>query len=70
MPTPGPIELVIVLAIAFLFIGVPILLIRSIRANRPVPERDPALDALRTRFAAGEIDETEFERLRSVLQRG
>jgi uncharacterized membrane protein len=33
------------------------------------PPRDPALDALRTRFAAGEIDEAEFERLRSVLQR-
>ena len=32
--------------------------------------RDPALDALRTRFANGDIDEAEFERLRSVLQRG
>ena len=30
---------------------------------------DPALDALRTRFANGDIDEIEFESLRSVLQR-
>jgi Predicted membrane protein (DUF2078). len=33
------------------------------------PPRDPALDALRTRLAQGEIDEAEFQRLRSILQR-
>ena len=32
------------------------------------PPRDPAMDALRTRLANGEIDETEFQRLRSILQ--
>jgi len=26
------------------------------------------MDALRTRLATGEIDETEFQRLRSILQ--
>jgi uncharacterized membrane protein len=29
--------------------------------------RDPALDALRTRLASGEIDEVEYRHLRSVL---
>jgi uncharacterized membrane protein len=33
------------------------------------PARDPALDALRTRLAQGEIDELEYHRLRSILQR-
>jgi uncharacterized membrane protein len=32
------------------------------------PPRDPAMDALRTRLAVGEIDEAEFQRLRSILQ--
>jgi uncharacterized membrane protein len=32
------------------------------------PPRDPAMDALRTRLAKGEIDDAEFQRLRSVLQ--
>jgi len=30
--------------------------------------RDPALEALRIRLANGEIDEAEFDRLRSVLE--
>jgi uncharacterized membrane protein len=33
------------------------------------PGRDPAMDTLRSRFAAGDIDEVEFERLRSALHR-
>ena len=37
---------------------------RSVRA-----EEDPALEALRRRFAAGEIDEEEFNRRRAALQR-
>ena len=32
--------------------------------------RDPAVDALRTRLAKGEIDDVEYERLRTTLQRG
>jgi uncharacterized membrane protein len=32
-------------------------------------QRDPGLDALRVRFANGEIDEIEYERLRIFLQR-
>jgi uncharacterized membrane protein len=32
------------------------------------PPRDPAMDAVRTRLATGEIDEAEFDRLRSTLQ--
>jgi len=28
------------------------------------------MDALRTRLATGEIDQAEYERLRSILQRG
>jgi len=32
-------------------------------------EEDPALEALRRRFAAGEIDEDEFNRRRAALAR-
>ena len=67
MPSIGPLELVIILAIVAMFVAVPYLLIRGIvRANRG----DTAMDALRTRLATGEIDQAEYERLRSVLQRG
>lgn len=33
------------------------------------PGADPALEALRRRFAAGEIDEDEFNRRRAALDR-
>ena len=75
MPTVGPIELVIVLMIFAMVVVVPIALIlvvvrRGGRAAGPAGfPSDPALDALRTRFANGDIDEIEFESLRSVLQR-
>lgn len=48
-----------------------VLVARTIHRFLPAtgPQRDPALDALRTRLATGEIDEAEFDRLRSVLQR-
>jgi uncharacterized membrane protein len=72
MPSPGLVELLAILAIIAIFV-VPIVLIVAIaRRGRPsvvsMPPRDPALDALRSRLAAGEIDETEYQRLRAVLQ--
>jgi uncharacterized membrane protein len=47
-----------------------VLVARALHRFMPAtsPPRDPALDALRTRLATGEIDEAEFQRLRSVLQ--
>ncbi len=38
-------------------------------SRRVRAEEDPALEALRRRFAAGEIDEEEFNRRRTALQR-
>jgi uncharacterized membrane protein len=71
MPSTGPVELIVILAIIALF-AVPILLVVAlVRRGRPsvaAPARDPALDALRSRLAAGEIDEAEYQRLRAVLQ--
>lgn len=75
MPTLGPVDIAIVLMIWAMIAVVPIALIllvvrRGGRAARPVGfPSDPALDALRTRLANGEIDEIEFQHLRSVLQR-
>jgi len=73
MPHVGVVELIVILAIIAIF-ALPILLFVVIarlgRANVVVatPARDPALDALRSRLAAGEIDEAEYQRLRAVLQ--
>jgi uncharacterized membrane protein len=73
MPSAGPVELILILAIMAIFV-VPILLIVAVaRRGRPSvvaapPARDPALDALRSRLATGEIDEAEYQRLRAVLQ--
>ena len=71
MPSPGPLELIIILAIIAIFV-VPIVLIVAFAARRPsvvvAPARDPALDALRIRLASGEIDEAEYQRLRATLQ--
>lgn len=75
MPTVGPIELVIVLMIFAMVVVVPIALILAVvrrgrTATGPAAfPGDAALDALRARLANGDIDEIEFERLRSVLQR-
>lgn len=74
MPTPGPLEILIILVIVALFVAPILVVVAVLRRGRDntrpgaVPA-DPALDALRTRFASGDIDDIEYERLRSVLQR-
>jgi Predicted membrane protein len=47
-----------------------VLYLRGLHSRPPTatPERDPAMDVLRQRFAKGEIDEVEYKRLRSALQ--
>jgi len=74
MPTPGLFEYVFVLGGIVLFVILAYALIvgvaRGMHRVMPAttPPRDPAMDALRTRLANGEIDDAEFQRLRSVLQ--
>ena len=74
MPTIGVPELAVIALMFLMFVVVPasliLLLVRSNRRESPETEtRDPAMDTLRTRFASGQIDETEYERLRSIMQR-
>jgi uncharacterized membrane protein len=54
---------------AFLYALI-VLVARTLHRFMPATSssRDPAMDALRTRLATGEIDEAEFDRLRSILQ--
>ena len=74
MPTPGPLEYIIAIgAIVFIVIVSYALIVgvaRGLHRLMPAttPPRDPAMDALRTRLANGEIDDVEFQRRRSVLQ--
>jgi uncharacterized membrane protein len=78
MPNVGPVE-ILVTTVAFIAVMLAIVLVcyavivsvaRVLHRTMPAttPPRDPALDALRTRLANGEIDEAEFQRLRSILQ--
>ncbi len=62
--------LVALVLIALLFYVLIVVVARTMHRFMPAtsPTRDPALDALRTRLAQGEIDELEYQRLRSVLQ--
>jgi uncharacterized membrane protein len=66
MPSVGPAELLIIVLIALIWIGIVVAAFLLVR--RGVGPSDPAMDALRTRLAAGEIDEAEYTRLRAVLQ--
>lgn len=63
--------LVLLVLIALLFYVLIVVVARTMHRFMPAttPPRDPALDALRTRLARGEIDELEYQRLRSILQR-
>ena len=76
MPQPGLVEILLIFAVIAVFALIAyaaiVLVARTLHRFMPAtsPPRDPALDALRTRFAAGEIDDAEYERLRHVLQRG
>ena len=61
----------------FFFGGIALLILWALRTvpwrygGPPVAgHQDPAMDILRRRFAAGEIDAEEFERRRSLLQGG
>ena len=56
--------------IALLFYVLIVVVARTLHRFMPAatPPRDPALDALRTRLAQGEIDELEYRRLHSILQ--
>jgi uncharacterized membrane protein len=56
---------VIALMFYVLIVGTARILHRFMPVTTP---RDSAIEALRLRLAMGEIDEAEFERLRSVLQ--
>jgi uncharacterized membrane protein len=68
MPAPGIVELVVIA----LGVVIPVVLIVAIGRLILAPFRrdDPAVQILKDRFASGEIDEAEYLRLRSVLQRG
>ena len=71
MPNVGGLELVFMALIAMIWVVVPVTIVLLVRANRArsiSPTSDPALDALRVRLANGEIDDREYERLRTVLQ--
>ena len=73
MPTPGLVELVVIAVILAMLVVPTVLVIALLRRRQDPtvgPRRDPAMDTLRDRFASGDIDEAEYERLRSVLQRG
>jgi uncharacterized membrane protein len=70
MPTPGPLEFLIIagLALQLLLPVAAVLAIVYLWRRRARPG-DVAMDALRKRLADGDIDDAEYERLRSVLQR-
>jgi uncharacterized membrane protein len=67
---PPLLGLVLLVLIALLFYVLIVVVARTLHRFMPATTpHDPALDALRTRLAQGEIDELEYQRLRSILQR-
>lgn len=62
--------LVALVLIALLFYVLIVVVARTMHRFMPAtpPPRDQALDVLRLRLAQGEIDELEYQRLRSILQ--
>jgi uncharacterized membrane protein len=67
MPDLGIAEILTTAVVWALWIGIFVVLGRGLLAL--LRRHDSAMDTLRSRLAAGEIDEVEFERLRSALQR-
>ncbi|GAA5149804.1 hypothetical protein GCM10023321_14190 [Pseudonocardia eucalypti] len=73
----GALGLLVLLAVLGLLVLAGVWLLRQLRADRSpaapnpatnaVAERDPALDALRRRYALGEIDAEEYQQRRNVL---
>ena len=61
----------VLIVLALLVYAVIVFVVRMLARVLPATSRrpDPGLDALRIRFANGEIDEIEYERLRVFLQR-
>jgi uncharacterized membrane protein len=75
----GLMDVILTVAVALIWIAVGGLLVYALvtlarrvvgRTRVAASPADPALDALRMRFARGEIDEAEYRRLRSDLDRG
>ena len=66
MPSVGALELLIIVLIPLILIGIVAAAVLLVRPG--VGTSDPAMDALRARLAAGEIDEAEYTRLRALLQ--
>ena len=51
------------------WLGVALLIVWLVRTWRPAPPQDDALAVLRRRYAAGEISQEEYDRMRQVLER-
>ena len=68
MPTPGIAEFLLIAVQVLVYVAIIVVIGRVVM--RILRRPDPAMDALRTRYARGDIDEAEYLRLRSVLQRG
>ena len=66
MPSVGIADLLVTIAIGAIYL-VPLAILVTLIRRRRTPASDP-LDVLRVRLARGEIDESEFQRLSSVIR--